>query len=978
MKYLFIAFLFISSFISGQGIEPTSLQPTQYQGGILRGVIPYVDEFTGETLYIYQHVDSLVFIKDSIYVRNDSIFLRDGTGFAIVTDSIYVVTGATKDTIRLRDGSGFALVDKALVNGVTGTGTATRVAFWNSSSSLSSDADLYWDNSNKYLGVNTSTPAAPLDVTKGLFSLPVARFENTGTNGRTVTIKHGASSDGRYTLVLENGSSMNTYFDTRGYLGLGVSPSYPLHVYGSTGISRFQNTTTNGDSGFDLINPNKFYRVSMNADGGASNDLHFRDVTGGKYPITLKSSNGFVGINNTSPSYQMHVNGSGYLSNMLYVGDRTGTANAIAGWASDAQAVNVGVGSGLGLSSGILTNTGVLTEVDGSTTNELQTISTNGNPGNISINGGGGTLNLNVNDADASTTNELQNLSFATKSGSDIPLNISSATGVNFRDGTGISLSRTASNVLTINSTITDTDAQTLSWSSPNISISGGNSIALPVLPTGSTPGNGLRWTGSEWEASTLIGIAANGATTKYFNWNGGNSYLSSSGITTGGNLHFVAGGSGVSASRLIGQDAADALTGITLGSGLGLSSGTLSVTNISGTTNYIPKFATSSTLNNSIIYFNGEGIGINNTSFSEMFNVKHATLSSTAKIENTATSGGRGLTVSHAASTDFRYTLVLENGSSMNTYFDTRGYLGLGVSPSYPLHVYGSTGISRFQNTSSNGESGFDLVNPSNFWRIAMNAEGGVTNNVHFRDVTGGRYPLTLKQSNGFVGVNNTNPSYQLDVSGSGYLSSMLYVADRSGTASAIAGWASDAQAVSVGIGSGLSLSGGTLTATDASTSNEIQTLSHSAPTLSISSGNSITLTQQYGQMSSNGGCATVSTSYGTTVSGTAIGNNVTVSSTTITVPATGTYELNYSGYFILDPTASNVGVGMRVRKNGSSTVSVTIENIQGTASTEYRAMSKNVIVSLNSGDTLVLQPTKDAGTVNLCDYVMNIIRLN
>jgi hypothetical protein len=157
MKYLVIVFLFISSFISGQGIEPTSLQPTQYQGGILRGVIPYVDEFTGETLYIYQHVDSLVFIKDSIYVRNDSIFLRDGTGFAIVKDSIYVVTGVSKDTIKLRDGEGYALVDKALVNGVTGSGTATRVAFWDSSSSLSSDADLYWDNNNKYLGVNTST-----------------------------------------------------------------------------------------------------------------------------------------------------------------------------------------------------------------------------------------------------------------------------------------------------------------------------------------------------------------------------------------------------------------------------------------------------------------------------------------------------------------------------------------------------------------------------------------------------------------------------------------------------------------------------------------------------------------------------------------------------------------------------------------------------------------------------------------------------
>lgn len=57
------------------------------------------------------------------------------------------------------------------------------------------------------------------------------------------------------------------------------------------------------------------------------------------------------------------------------------------------------------------TITGFLeSEVDGSTTNELQTISTTGAAGNISLSNGGGTLNLNVNDADASTTNEIQTL----------------------------------------------------------------------------------------------------------------------------------------------------------------------------------------------------------------------------------------------------------------------------------------------------------------------------------------------------------------------------------------------------------------------------------------------------------------------------------------------------------------------------------------------------------------------------------------
>lgn len=43
---------------------------------------------------------------------------------------------------------------------------------------------------------------------------------------------------------------------------------------------------------------------------------------------------------------------------------------------------------------------------DNSSINELQTISTNTSPGNITLSGGGGTLNLNVNDADASNTNE--------------------------------------------------------------------------------------------------------------------------------------------------------------------------------------------------------------------------------------------------------------------------------------------------------------------------------------------------------------------------------------------------------------------------------------------------------------------------------------------------------------------------------------------------------------------------------------------
>lgn len=86
MKYLFIAFLFISSFTYGQGIEPSSFQPTPYLGGVLRGVTPFVDEFTGQTYYLYVH-DSLD--AETPYV--DTIFMTDFNLYYIKNgDTIYV------------------------------------------------------------------------------------------------------------------------------------------------------------------------------------------------------------------------------------------------------------------------------------------------------------------------------------------------------------------------------------------------------------------------------------------------------------------------------------------------------------------------------------------------------------------------------------------------------------------------------------------------------------------------------------------------------------------------------------------------------------------------------------------------------------------------------------------------------------------------------------------------------------------------
>ncbi|MBI3258338.1 MAG: hypothetical protein HYZ54_02485 [Ignavibacteriae bacterium] len=47
---------------------------------------------------------------------------------------------------------------------VTGAGTATRVAFWTSSSALGSNSNLFWDNTNSRLGIGENNPTQPLHV----------------------------------------------------------------------------------------------------------------------------------------------------------------------------------------------------------------------------------------------------------------------------------------------------------------------------------------------------------------------------------------------------------------------------------------------------------------------------------------------------------------------------------------------------------------------------------------------------------------------------------------------------------------------------------------------------------------------------------------------------------------------------------------------------------------------------------------------
>jgi hypothetical protein len=96
-------------------------------------------------------------------------------------------TNASGDLIAAVAGTDY---QTPITNPVTGTGTATQVAFWNSTSSISGDSNLYWDNTNKFLGIGTSSPTKALDVV-GNMRLGAAGYAEIMTPGGPLFIYDG-------------------------------------------------------------------------------------------------------------------------------------------------------------------------------------------------------------------------------------------------------------------------------------------------------------------------------------------------------------------------------------------------------------------------------------------------------------------------------------------------------------------------------------------------------------------------------------------------------------------------------------------------------------------------------------------------------------------------------------------------------------------------------------------------------------------
>jgi len=180
---------------------------------------------------------------------------------------------------------------------VTGSGAATRVAFWDAANSLSSNANLYWDNGNSRLGIGTATPAETVHI-----------------NGAVRGNQAGA-------LRISTGT---------GYVDVG-----PMNASWSH---------------FQTDRPRFYFNRGITVDEGliGSYDEDLSLQTSGTTRISVLNSNGFVGIGQTAPGSQLHVGATGWSANQLHFSS---------GWTAAGYHATIGSGYTGITASGIMLGT---------------------------------------------------------------------------------------------------------------------------------------------------------------------------------------------------------------------------------------------------------------------------------------------------------------------------------------------------------------------------------------------------------------------------------------------------------------------------------------------------------------------------------------------------------------------------------------------------------------------------------------------
>ena len=246
----------------------------------------------------------------TLIIHGKYLSISKGNTIAIPLDSndfdkdplneIQVIT-ISHDTIMLsRNGGRIKLPPSSM----SGSGQNGYVTFWTSASTLSGDNKLYWDNTNKRLGLGLSNPARQLDISQSI-QLPNTSDANTGIIFKSgVSFLHDYGNDnvfvgryaGNFTLTTATARyniglgryALNKLNSAAGNIAIGVNALYSC-TSGGSNIALGYNALYSDTSG-TFNNAIGYLSMEKNTCGiwnSAIGYIALRNNTTGNYNVAL-------------------------------------------------------------------------------------------------------------------------------------------------------------------------------------------------------------------------------------------------------------------------------------------------------------------------------------------------------------------------------------------------------------------------------------------------------------------------------------------------------------------------------------------------------------------------------------------------------------------------------------------------------------------------------------------------------------------
>ena len=226
----------------------------------------HIEDVDGHPLFVVEDgflqihksatIQSNLFTTDLTAIRDH--YLPDESGTIALTSDIpapitidAVPTDGSSNAVS-SNGVFDALATKqnVITNPITGTGANGQVAFWNGTNSQTGDNGLFWDNTNKRLGVGTNAPATTIDV-NGTIKANIFRGDALNNGANTVTLIQFSGTGNR--LFDSSGNQVANIRNTNFGIGVGTAiPGARLDVRAQGALStdiafRVRNSTDSAD-----------------------------------------------------------------------------------------------------------------------------------------------------------------------------------------------------------------------------------------------------------------------------------------------------------------------------------------------------------------------------------------------------------------------------------------------------------------------------------------------------------------------------------------------------------------------------------------------------------------------------------------------------------------------------------------------------------------------------------------------------------